>query len=62
MGLLYWCLNVPRDGEDHYCEFRMEREECIGAMKSEVKVVSLVGQDASRGGSDLPNRVVQVIR
>ena len=38
-----------------------EKERRVGATRSRVEVVSLAERDASRGGSDLPNRVGQVI-
>ena len=44
-----------------YRESGAKKERRVGAMRSKVEVVSLAEQDASRGGSDLPNRVGQVI-
>ena len=38
-----------------------KKERRVGATRSKVEAVSLVERDASCGGSDLPNRVGQVI-
>ena len=38
-----------------------KKERRVGAMRSKVEVVSRAERDANRGGSDLPNRVGQVI-
>ena len=61
MGPLYWCPNVPKESWNHYRQFQTRRERRVGATRSRVEEVSLAERDASRGGSDLPNRVGQVI-
>ena len=62
LGPLYQCPNMLRDRQNRYRESGTERERCVEAMRSRVKEVSLAEWDVSRRGSDLPNRVGQVIQ
>ena len=61
VGTLYRCPNGLLGRLSRYRESETKRERRVGAVKSRVEEVSLAERDASRGGSDLPNRVGQVI-
>ena len=60
-GTLCRCPNGLLGRLSRYRESETKRERCVGAVKSRVEEVSPAERDASRGGSDLPNRVGQVI-
>ena len=61
VGNLYWCPNVRMSHPNGHCGSGTKREKQVGATRLRVKEVSLVEQDVSCGGLDLPNWVGQVI-
>ena len=61
LGPLYRYQNVRTTRPNGYHESGARKERCVGAMRLRAEEVSLAERDASRGGSDLPNWVGQVI-